>query len=190
MKKKIILASASPRRQQLLSEIGITYEVVTADIDEENFPAELKPKQVPAFLAEKKAEAVRAKVADDALIIAADTIVVLDKKILGKPTDREDAIRILNALSENMHSVITGVCILDGKEKITFSDRTDVHFRALTAAEIEYYVDHYKPYDKAGAYAIQEWLGMVGILRIEGDYFNVMGLPVNKVYTQLKHFIE
>ena len=180
--KKIVLASQSPRRKQLLEWAEIDFEIVVKETDE-SFPNDLSITEVPIYIARNKALAVIASNPSfkERTVLAADTIVVLKNEIVGKPIDRQNAIDILSRLSGNKHQVITGVVIIkDGKE-IVFSDITDVWFHELTKEQIAYYVDHYKPYDKAGAYAIQEWIGVVGIKRVDGDFYNVMGLPVRRV---------
>jgi septum formation protein len=164
----------------------IDFEIIIADVDETNPPGMAK-ELVPQHLAQKKASAIEERV-HDAIIVAADTVVILDHEILGKPTDQENAKEILSKLSGRTHEVITGVCIQQGNKKKTFSTITKVHFRKLTAEQIEHYVSSYKPFDKAGAYAIQEWIGMIGIERIDGDYYNVMGLPIGEVVLALKEF--
>lgn len=185
--KKYILASQSPRRKQLLEWAELAFEVMVVPT-EETYPAELATEEIPVFIARNKAVAVKEKLSDDeAIIIAADTIVVLDNRIIGKPVDREDAINILSALSGSTHRVITGVVIQAGKKEISFSDITEVKFHPLTQEQIVFYIDKYKPYDKAGAYAIQEWIGVVGIQSINGDFYNVMGLPVSRVMQALDH---
>jgi septum formation protein len=185
--EKIILASGSPRRKQLLELAEISFEVIVSDI-EETFPAELSPSQTAMHIAENKAVAVQRKLdnSNAQTIIAADTVVVLQNEILGKPVDRDDAIKILSKLSGKTHKVITGVCILSPYNKIVFSEVTEVEFYPLSKKQIKYYVDHYKPYDKAGAYAIQEWIGAIGIKSIKGDFYNVMGLPVSRVVGELR----
>jgi len=185
--QKIILASGSPRRKQLLELAEIPYEIIVSDIDE-TFPGELSASQIAMHIAENKAEAVLLNLdnSDAQMIIAADTVVVLNDEILGKPTDRKDAINILSKLSGKTHKVITGVCILSAEKKILFSEETEVEFHSLSQSQIEYYVDHYKPYDKAGAYAIQEWIGAIGIKSIKGDFYNVMGLPISRVVGELR----
>jgi septum formation protein len=183
---KIILASQSPRRKQLMEMAELKFDVLIADVDETNPPG-MPGEQVPEFLAKKKADAVSDMVAD-ATVISADTIVLLDDEILGKPKDAANAKEILKKLSGRMHRVITGVCIRkDNKEK-SFSVVTEVYFRPLTAQQITHYIDHYKPFDKAGAYAIQEWIGVTGIEKINGDYYNVMGLPIGDVIKALEEF--
>lgn len=183
----IILASQSPRRKQLLEWAEIPFEVIVQSTDE-SFPEGMPVADVPVHIAREKARAVNGKVqAENAIIIAADTVVVLGNDIIGKPKDREDALQILGRLSGNKHQVITGVVITQGEEEIAFADITDVWFHELTAEQIAFYVDKYKPYDKAGAYAIQEWIGVVGIKSIQGDFYNVMGLPVSRVVTALQN---
>ena len=187
---KIILASGSPRRKQLLELAEISFEVIVCHTDE-IYPPGLSPSNVAIHIAHNKAETVQRNLKDNnqlSIIIGADTIVVLGDNIIGKPTDREDAIRILSLLSGKTHQVITGVCILSVTEKIVFAEETSVTFHPLTVDQIEYYVEHYKPYDKAGAYAIQEWIGAIGIQSIKGDFYNVMGLPVSRVAGELDKF--
>jgi septum formation protein len=183
--KRIILASGSPRRKQLLEWAEVPFEIVVKETDE-TFPAGLKVEEVAIHIARQKAMAVRSMVNNDSVILAADTIVVLNEKIIGKPKGREDAINILSDLSGHQHRVITGVVIVVDKKEISFSDSTDVYFHELSLEQIEFYVNKYKPYDKAGAYAIQEWIGVVGIRSVEGDFYNVMGLPVSRVVRELE----
>jgi len=181
----IILASQSPRRKQLLEWAEIPFEVVVANTDE-HFPPGLAPEEIAIYIARNKALAVQQKRKEGEVILAADTIVVLNDNIIGKPVHREEAITILLALSGEKHRVITGVVILkDGKE-ISFADTTEVEFHDLTIDQIEFYVDKYSPYDKAGAYAIQEWIGVVGIKSVKGDFYNVMGLPVSRVVREIE----
>jgi septum formation protein len=186
---KIILASGSPRRKQLLELAEIPFEVKVSDSDE-SFPAGLSSSETAMHIAANKALAVKANLIKHnghaQTIIAADTVVVLQNKIIGKPRDREDAIAILSNLSGKTHKVITGVCILLSAKKVIFAEETEVEFYPLSISQIEYYIDHYKPYDKAGAYAIQEWIGAIGIKSIRGDFYNVMGLPVSKVVKELQ----
>lgn len=182
---KIILASGSPRRKQLLEWAEVEFEIVVQPTDEVILP-HLSPAEAAIHIAEQKALAVQNFLKTPYTILAADTIVVLDQQIIGKPKDREDAVRILSLLSGRVHTVITGVVILTGAEKITFSDATDVEFHPLTHEQITFYIEKYKPYDKAGAYAIQEWIGVTGIKRINGDFYNVMGLPVSRVVQTLE----
>ncbi|HXL56182.1 MAG TPA: Maf family protein [Chitinophagaceae bacterium] len=187
MIQKIILASQSPRRKQLLEWAEIPFEVVVQPTDE-SFPEDMPVKEVPVYIAQHKAEVVKQSLNNthrQLPILAADTIVVLNEKIIGKPKVRGEAISILTSLSGNKHKVITGVVILCDHKIISFQDTTEVIFHRLTTKEIEFYVDKYKPYDKAGAYAIQEWIGVVGIKSINGDFYNVMGLPVSRVVREL-----
>lgn len=182
--KRVILGSQSPRRKQLLEQAGIPFEVKVVETAE-TFPADMHIPDIPVHIARQKAVAVAPLCQADDIIITADTVVVLDETIIGKPKDREDAIRILSALSGREHRVITGVIIIRNGEEDAFSKETAVHFKPLTTEQITYYVDHFKPYDKAGAYAIQEWIGAVGIDRIDGCFYNVMGLPVSNVVERL-----
>lgn len=183
--QKIILASQSPRRKQLLEWAEVPFEVKVANTDE-SYPEHLSPEYIAVHIARNKAIAIQQSSDNNMSILAADTIVVLQNEIIGKPADRADAIDILSRLAGQHHKVITGVVILKGNEETSFADVTDVEFHPLTAAEIEFYVDKYQPYDKAGAYAIQEWIGVVGIKAIRGDFYNVMGLPVSRVVQALK----
>ena len=182
---RIILASASPRRKQLLEWAEIPFDIVPSGSDE-LIPDGMRTAEVPVFLAREKAAFVRQKIGADKIILAADTVVVLDDQILGKPVDREDAIRILTLLSARTHQVITGVSLSRGEQEILFSETTSVRFHPISQNGIAHYVDHYRPYDKAGAYAIQEWIGVTGIHSIEGDFYNVMGLPVSRVVQELR----
>lgn len=182
-----ILASQSPRRKQLLEWAEIPFEIIVHPTDE-SYPADLEPEEVAAFIAQQKARAVAAGAKPESVVIAADTIVVLNGEIIGKPKDRADGLSILTRLGGKQHRVITGVCIRQGDKELVFSDVTYVDFHPLTGAQIEFYFDKYLPYDKAGAYAIQEWIGVVGIKKITGDFYNVMGLPVSRVVQALEHF--
>ena len=184
---KIILASQSPRRKQLLEWAEIPFQVFVSETDE-SYPEGLKVDEVAVHIARNKALAVQDKVTPGSVILAADTIVVLNNRIIGKPKDREDALSILNALAGKMHAVITGVVIRQQEKEIAFADTTDVLFHELSREQIEFYVDKYKPFDKAGAYAIQEWIGVVGIKSVSGDFYNVMGLPVSRVVKELNKF--
>lgn len=183
--KKIILASGSPRRKQLLELAEISFEVMVSEI-EESYPPELSPAEIAIHIASNKALAVQKRLMNEnndteCTIIGADTLVILGNEIIGKPLDRQNAISILTNLSGRIHKVITGVCILSASKKKIFTEETEVEFHKLSHSQIEYYVDHYKPYDKAGAYAIQEWIGAIGVKSINGDFYNVMGLPVSRV---------
>ena len=184
---KIVLASQSPRRKQLLEWAEIDFEVIVKETDE-SFPGDMPITEVPVHIARNKALAVIASNHSfkERIVLAADTIVVLTNEVIGKPVNRENAIEIISKLSGSKHHVITGVVIMQNGKEISFSDTTDVWFHELTQDQIAYYVDHYKPYDKAGAYAIQEWIGVVGIKSVNGDFYNVMGLPVSRVVSALK----
>jgi septum formation protein len=181
---KIILASQSPRRKQLLEWAEIDFEVIVKSTPED-YPNDLAIEEIPVHIARQKALAVKKELTDDCTIIAADTLVILNNKVIGKPTDRNDAIKILSELSNQKHLVITGVVIINNEKEISFADITEVWFHELTTEQIEFYVDKYKPFDKAGAYAIQEWIGVIGIKKISGDFYNVMGLPVSRVVREL-----
>jgi len=183
---KIILASKSPRRKQLLELAEIPFEIVSSDSDE-HFPNDLLMEEIPVFIARQKAVAI-AKKQPHKIILAADTIVTIDDEVIGKPKNREDAIRILQKLSGMTHRVITGVAILSADKEAYFYDITEVSFHVLSDRQIESYIDKYQPYDKAGAYAIQEWIGAIGIKKINGDFYNVMGLPVSRVVQALQRF--
>lgn len=185
---RVVLASNSPRRKELLGGLGIDFEVRTLQDIDESFPDTLEGKEIPLYISGKKAEAYKQMMADDEMIITADTIVYDNGKVLGKPRNREEAVLMLHELSGHAHEVITGVSIVTKKKTVQFASTSHVHFVALTDAEIAYYVDEYKPFDKAGAYGIQEWIGFVAVTRIEGSYFNVMGLPIQRLYTELKKF--
>jgi septum formation protein len=182
----IILGSGSPRRQYLLNELGFDFEVRVNSELEEAYPDGLASKEIPVYLAELKARAIMKHIPSKTLVITADTIVWLDDKVINKPRDRTDAIRMLRKLSGNMHEVLTGVCIRSSIEMRSFHASSLVWFTNLTDDEILYYVDHHRPFDKAGAYGIQDWIGYIGIEKIEGSYFNVMGLPIQKLYHELK----
>jgi septum formation protein len=184
---KVVLASQSPRRKQLLEWAEIPFTVVVSDADE-SYPPGISPGEIAMHIARNKLQAVRNKCSPEDIILAADTIVVLGEAIIGKPVHREEAISMLLALSGEKHLVITGVVINKGEQETAFADVTEVEFHELTEAQIEYYVTHYKPYDKAGSYAIQEWIGVVGIKSINGDFYNVMGLPVSRVVKELEKF--
>jgi septum formation protein len=180
----IILASQSPRRKQLLEWAEVDFDIIVVPTDE-SYPPGLSPADVAVHIARQKADAVK-HAWGDRIIIAADTIVVLKDEIIGKPKDREDALSILSRLSGNHHKVITGVVIMKNGSEISFSDTTDVEFHSLSPEQLAFYVDKYQPYDKAGAYAIQEWIGVTGIKSIRGDFYNVMGLPVSRVIQALR----
>jgi len=183
--KKIILASKSPRRQELLRGLGIPFEIRTKEIDE-NFPNTVDASDVASFLAQKKAEAFELSI--DEILITSDTAVLLTNRILNKPQNTEEAIEMLKSLSGKTHKVCTGVCIKSIEKEVLFSDFTSVTYKPLSTDEIEYYIKHFKPFDKAGSYGIQEWIGFIGIEKIEGCYYNVMGLPLSKLYQELLDF--
>lgn len=182
---KLILASASPRRQRLMKDAGFTFEVRLKNV-EEKYPQELHWENVPEYLSKVKASAFREELKADEVLITADTVVCIHDRILGKPADRKEAISMLQELSGNRHLVVTGVSVTTRTEQLSFSSRTDVFFKHLSNEEIIFYVDTYKPFDKAGAYGIQEWIGYIGIERIEGSFYNVMGLPIQKLYETLR----
>lgn len=184
---RIILGSNSPRRQELLTKLGLTFEVITKEIDE-SYPEQFRREDIAMFLARKKALAYKADVADGGIVITADTIVAVDELIIGKPTDKNDAIRILKLMSGRKHSVITGVCIMSAKKSESFFVKTEVSIKMLRDSEIEHYLETEPPMDKAGAYGIQDWIGMVGIEYILGSYYNVVGLPTKELYENLLRF--
>ena len=183
---KIVLASGSPRRKELLAGLGYDFEVRLLDNINESYPEGLSGEEIAQHIASKKAEAYRPTMAENELIITADTIVYLDGEVLGKPKDETEARRMLHMLSGKTHQVITGVTLLTEQQMHTFASVSNVSFAQLSDEEINFYVTHYHPTDKAGAYGIQEWIGFIGVERIEGSYFNVMGLPVQKLYSEMK----
>lgn len=189
LKYKLILASNSPRRKELLAGLGVPFEVrVLQDIDE-HYPENLPVNEVARYIAKEKADAYRRIVAADELIITADTVVIVGDEIFGKPMDEADAVRMLRLLSGRTHQVTTGVCLLTAEKERCFDVTTDVTFKTLTDEEIHYYVNRYRPFDKAGAYGIQEWIGYIGVTGLNGSYYNVMGLPVQRIYQELtKHY--
>ncbi|MDX2001934.1 MAG: Maf family protein [Chitinophagales bacterium] len=186
-KYPLVLGSKSPRRKYLMEQAGFQFRMITKDV-EEVFPDELPVREVAPYLAQLKAEAILPEVGKEELVITADTVVLLDNKIYGKPNDIIDAKRILGELSGKVHEVITGVCLMSTSKTEGFSETTKVHFAALSEAEIDWYVHHYEVMDKAGAYGIQDGIGLIGIERIDGCYFNVMGLPVHRLYQALLNF--
>lgn len=183
------LASASPRRRELLKGLDIAFSVEPGKDEREAYSAGMPHTEIPAFLARHKSETFHRELRPDEVLITADTLVFLDEKVLGKPRDAEDAAAMLRALSGRTHAVITGMALRTCGKTHTFSDTTDVDFKTLSEHEIRYYIEQYRPFDKAGAYGIQEWIGYVGITAIRGSYFNVMGLPVQKLYTELCDFL-
>ena len=188
--KKIILASKSPRRHELLKGMGIEYSVLVKEVDEV-FPLHLKADEIALYLSKLKSDVFTdSDIDEDTIVITADTIVWIKDTCLGKPVDVEDARSILKLLSANKHTVYTGVCLRDKYKQKSFCVKTDVYFKALTESEIEYYINTYKPFDKAGSYGVQEWIGFVAIDRIEGSFYNVMGLPTKELYEELILFAE
>ena len=184
-KFNIVLASNSPRRKELMSGLGVDYVVKTLPDVDESYPDTLQGEEIPAYISREKAEAYQSMIEPDELLITADTIVWMNGEVLGKPKHREDAIRILRKLSGASHQVITGVCLTTKGWQNSFTVTTDVTFAVLSEEEIVYYVDKYSPMDKAGAYGVQEWIGFIGVESISGSYYNVMGLPVQKLYREL-----
>lgn len=182
-KLKIILASASPRRKELLAGLDLDFEVKVIKGVSESYPENLRAEEVPQYISREKAAAYQ--VADDELLLTADTVVVVDNTILGKPRDADDARRMLRLISGRTHQVVTGVTLTTAKAQKTFAVTTDVAFRKLADDEIDYYIAHYRPFDKAGAYGIQEWIGYIGVTSIHGSYYNVMGLPVQRIYQEI-----
>ena len=184
-KYKVILASNSPRRKELLAGLGVDYEVRTLPDVDESYPETLQGADIPLYIAKEKADAYVAMMQPGALMITADTIVWLDGKVLGKPRDREDALQMLRTMSGRTHEVFTGVCITTTDWQRSFTAQTEVRFATLSEEEIAYYVDNFQPMDKAGAYGVQEWIGFIGVENISGSYYNIMGLPVQKLYREL-----
>jgi septum formation protein len=185
---RIILASRSPRRQQLLRDLGLKFEVVEKEYPE-TFPPGLTGDEIARYVAHSKADSFRNEIAENEIVITADTIVWCKDKVLGKPLDYEDAVRILKEISGNTHEVITGVSIFSSEREVTFSVSTKVTFETLSEEEIKFYIDKFRPYDKAGAYGIQEWIGIIACSHIDGSYFNVVGLPVQRLYKELQNFL-
>lgn len=184
----IILASNSPRRKELLAGLGVEFDVRLIDGIDETYPGDIESHDVAEYIAKKKADAYKQSIASNELIITADTIVILGDEIFGKPLNADDAYAMLQKLSGKTHQVITGVCLLTKNEQRVFRVTTDVTFKELEMEEIKYYVDNYKPFDKAGAYGIQEWIGYIGVTSLNGSYFNVVGFPVQRIYTELQKF--
>ncbi len=184
-KYKVILASNSPRRKELLAGLGVDYEVRTLPDVDESYPETLQGADIPLYIAKEKADAYVAMMQPGELMITADTIVWLDGQVLGKPVDREDALRMLRTMSGRSHEVFTGVCITTTEWQRSFTAQTEVRFATLSEDEIAYYVDRFQPMDKAGAYGVQEWIGFIGVENISGSYYNIMGLPVQKLYREL-----
>jgi septum formation protein len=186
--RHLVLGSGSPRRSDFLRELGLDFEVRLQEF-EESYPSELKREEISEYLAKLKAKALEPVLSEEEILITADTIVWCEDEALGKPKDREEAIKMLQSLSNKSHEVISSVALTTTKKQVLLSDTTTVNFRKLTDEEIVYYVDHYEPFDKAGAYGIQEWLGYIGITEIRGSYFNVVGFPVQKFYTGLRDLL-
>jgi septum formation protein len=186
---RIILASRSPRRQELLRQLGLNFEVIIRDWTEK-YPLHLRAEEIALYVAVAKAQTFQSVIRDNEIIITADTIVWCNNKVLDKPVDNDDAIKILREISGNTHEVITGVCLFSKTRQTSFFSSTKVTFSELTSDEIEYYITNFRPYDKAGAYGIQEWIGIAACSHIEGSYFNVMGLPVEQVYHELQEFLS
>lgn len=186
--RPIVLASGSPRRKMLLEAVQIPFMVHPANIDEDHYPKSLSINEIPVYLAREKAGAVAIREPENTLLLAADTIVVHRGDIIGKPGDQHEAVAMLKRLSGDRHQVISGVCLKENDREVTFSSTTAVYFKPLQEADIKYYVKTFRPLDKAGSYAIQEWIGMIGIEKIEGDYFNVVGLPIHQVVAHLRHW--
>lgn len=186
---KLVLASQSPRRRELLKGLDVEFSTCSVDADE-SFPLELKGADAVMYISEAKADAYKPLLEDKTIGITADTVVILNDKIIGKPKNEKDAFCMIKALSGNVHEVITAVCIFTKDKCVKFYSSTEVHFGKLTDEEINYYIEKYKPFDKAGSYGVQEWIGYIGIEKIVGSYFNVMGLPVKRLYDELKSFIE
>ncbi|MBL0096285.1 MAG: septum formation protein Maf [Bacteroidetes bacterium] len=184
---RIILGTASPRREELFRQLGLTFEIIKKDFDE-TYPEQFRREDISMFLARKKALAYKADVGDGGIVITSDTIVAVDELILGKPTDIKDAERMLRLLSGRKHSVVTGVCIMSSKKSESFFVKTDVSFKTLKDNEIEYYLQNFSPLDKAGAYGIQDWIGMIGVEYILGSFYNVVGLPTKELYDNLMRF--
>lgn len=187
--KKIILASGSPRRKEIMEGMGLAFEVDTENSFKEEYSPDTPHEKIPELMSQGKSHGFHRPLAENEILITSDTMVLCRREILGKPKDREDAIRMLRMLSGCLHRVITAVTIRDSVRETTFSDTSYVHFKELSDSEIEYYVDACRPYDKAGAYAIQEWIGYTGITKIDGSYYTIMGLPAHRLYSELQKFM-
>ncbi len=185
---QILLASLSPRRRELLAGLGLTFRSVAIPDVDESYPDTLQDEDIPKHIARNKADAYRPLMQPDTLLITADTVVLLNGKVYGKPADEAEAKQMLSELSGKTHQVITGVCLRTIQKEVCFAVTTDVRFATLSACEIEYYVSHYRPLDKAGSYGVQEWIGYIGVEHISGSYYNVMGLPVQRLYRELMAF--
>ncbi|MDR2065569.1 MAG: Maf family nucleotide pyrophosphatase [Prevotellaceae bacterium] len=189
-KYNIILASQSPRRAELMRKLGLNFIQVKLPDTDESYPDNLDKNKIPAYIAQKKSAAYPQKLNDNDILITVDTIVWCNGEMFGKPKDRNDAFRMLKAISNNTHEVLTGVCLRSVKQIRNFAVTSTVHFKAFSDEEIKFYINNYQPYDKAGAYGIQEWTGYAGLIKIEGSYFNVMGLPTQNLYAELEMFIN
>ena len=189
MNKKIILASGSPRRKEILKGMGLDFTVDTGNSFTEEYSPDTPHEQIPVLMAQGKSHGFHRELEEDEILITSDTMVLCRGEILGKPKDREDAVRMLRLLSGHVHRVVTAVTLRDSRQESTFSDTAYVHFRELSGSEIDYYVDTFRPFDKAGAYAIQEWIGYNGITKIDGSYYTIMGLPSCRLYTELQKFL-
>ena len=185
---KLLLASASPRRKELLAMLGVEFDICLGKDVDESYPVDIETDEIAKYLAQKKADAYVDGLGDNEIVITADTIVVNDEKVLGKPANEVEAKTMLRSLSGHKHKVITGVAVTSTQKRVSFSVETEVEFAELGADEIDEYVSVFKPLDKAGAYGIQEWIGCIGVKNINGSYYNVMGLPLHRLYTELKHF--
>lgn len=188
--KRIILASGSPRRKEILEGMDIQFTVDTENTFREEYSPDTPHEQIPLLMSEGKSHGFHRPLEDDEILVTSDTMVLCRGQILGKPSGREDAVRMLRLISGHVHRVVTAVTIRDSVHEKSFSDTAYVHFRELSDSEIEYYVDKYRPFDKAGAYAIQEWIGYTGITKIDGSYYTIMGLPAHRVYEELQKFIS
>ena len=186
---RIILGSQSPRRHALLSGLGINFEIITCADQDETYPEGLKKEEIPVYLAKQKSNLLMDQLSADTILITADTIVWINNEVLGKPLNHDEAIEILKKISGRMHEVHTGVCLKSLRKEVLFSVKSEVFFRNLYEDEIEYYISRYKPYDKAGAYGVQEWIGYIGIEKINGSYYNVMGLPTQRLFNELQKFV-
>lgn len=188
--RRIVLGSASPRRRELLAGLGLEFTVEATPGAPETYSPDLQPEEIPSVLAVSKSEAFHRPLEPEEILITADTVVICGEDILGKPAGEEDAARMLREISSRTHRVVTGVCLRDTERRHVFSCTSEVEFKPLTDEEIAYYIDRYRPFDKAGSYGIQEWIGYIGITSIRGSYFNIVGLPVQRLYTALSEFIN
>jgi septum formation protein len=183
--RRLILGSKSPRRNELMAGLGLPFIVKTQEV-EENFPASMAPFEVASYIAQKKAKSFRQNLEVKDLLITADTVVIIKDEILNKPNNKEEAMGMLQKLSGKIHQVVTGVCMMDVTKTVNFEDLTEVHFKEMEERELKEYVEKFQPYDKAGAYGVQEWIGYVAVYKMVGSFYNVMGLPVHRIYEELK----